>query len=157
MGVGDTGSLHHTCWVVRDLEQVARSLAESLSIQWNVWTIEPDGCTVRGEDVPFTFRLAVAAVGDSNLELIEPLEGSSVYVEHLASKGEGFHHSCIIYPSLEVMREARDELLHQGRDMIQSGVLGEAGEFYYFHMPENDSALEVLYLSELPPPEMTIG
>ena len=36
MGVGDSGSLHHTCWVVNDLESVARSLADSLSIQWGV-------------------------------------------------------------------------------------------------------------------------
>ncbi len=157
MGVGDSGSLHHTCWVVNDLETVARSMADSLSIQWGVWTIAPDDCTVYGEDVPYSFRLAVAQVGDANFELIEPLEGHSVYVEHLATKGEGFHHTCLIYPSRGAMRDARDELDSQGRVMIQSGDLGEAGEFYYFHMPENDSALELLYLNELPPPEMTIG
>jgi len=157
MGVGDSGSLHHTCWVVNDLEAVARSLADSLSIQWGVWTISPDDCTVNGEEVPYSFRLAVAQVGDSNFELIEPLEGHSVYVEHLATKGEGFHHTCLIYQSHEAMRSARDELADQGRVMIQSGALGDAGEFYYFHMPENDSALELLYLTELPPPEMTIG
>jgi hypothetical protein len=55
------------------------------------------------------------------------------------------------------MRAARDELADQGRVMIQSGALGDAGEFYYFYVPENDSALELLYLTELPPPEMTIG
>ena len=157
MGVGDSGSLHHTCWVVNDLEAVARSLADSLSIQWGVWTISPDDCTVNGEEVPYSFRLAVAQVGDSNFELIEPLEGHSVYVEHLATKGEGFHHTCLIYQSHEAMRAARDELADQGLVMIQSGALGDAGEFYYFHMPENDSALELLYLTELPPPEMTIG
>ena len=157
MGVGDSGSLHHTCWVVNDLEAVARSLADSLSIQWGVWTISPDDCTVNGEEVPYSFRLAVAQVGDSNFELIEPLEGHSVYVEHLATKGEGFHHTCLIYQSHEAMRAARDELADQGRVMIQSGALGDAGEFYYFHMPENDSALELLYLTELPPPELPIG
>ena len=157
MGVGDSGSLHHTCWVVNDLESVARSLADSLSIQWGVWTVSPDDCTVHGEAVPYSFRLAVAQVGDSNFELIEPLEGHSVYVEHLATRGEGFHHTCLIYSSRESMRAARDELADQGRVMIQSGALGDAGEFYYFHMPETDSALELLYLTELPPPEMTIG
>ena len=157
MGVGDSGSLHHTCWVVNDLEAVARSLADSLSIQWGVWTISPDDCTVNGEEVPYSFRLAVAQVGDSNFELIEPLEGHSVYVEHLATKGEGFHPTCLMYQTHEAMRAARDELADQGRVMIQSGALGDAGEFYYFHMPENDSALELLYLTELPPPEMTIG
>jgi hypothetical protein len=157
MGVGDSGSLHHTCWVVNDVEKAARSLAESLSIQWGVWTIVPERCTVHGREVPYSFRVAIARVGDSNFELIQPLEGRSVYVEQLESKGEGFHHSCIIYPSRATMRAASDELSSQGRAMIQSGDLGTAGEFCYFHMPENDSALELLYLSELPDPEMTIG
>lgn len=157
MGVGDTGSLHHTCWVVNDLEAVARSLADSLSVRWNVWTVAPDDCTVYGEDVPYSFRLAVAGLGDSNFELIEPLEGHSVYVDHLVTKGEGFHHTCLIYATRESLHAARNTLAEQGRTMIQSGSLGDAGEFYYFHMPENDSALEVLYLEALPPPEMTIG
>lgn len=157
MGVGDSGSLHHTCWVVRDIEKAARALADSLSIEWGVWTIAPDSCTVHGQEVPYSFRVAVAQVGDSNFELIQPLEGRSVYVEHLEDHGEGFHHTCFIYPSREAMYAARDELAAQGRAMIQSGDLGAAGEFYYFHMPENDSALEVLYLTELPPPELVIG
>ena len=156
MGVGDTGSLHHTCWVVNDLEQVAQSLAESLSIQWGVWTIEPAECTVHGEEVPYTFRLAVARVGDSNMELIEPLEGLSVYVEHLQSKGEGFHHTCIIYPTREAMRAGRDELANQGREMIQNGGAPGAVEFCYFDMPETGSVLELLWLGELAPPEKTI-
>lgn len=156
MGVGDTGSLHHTAWVVRDVEKTATKLARDLSIAWNVWTIEPEVCTVHGENVPYSFKVAIAQIGDSNLELIEPLEGRSVYVEHLESKGESFHHSCIIYPSRESLRQARDELANQGREMIQSGDLGDLGEFCYFHMPEYDSILEVLYLSELPPPDATI-
>lgn len=157
MGVGDTGSLHHAAWVVKDLEETARKLARDLSITWHVWTIAPETCSVHGEDVPYTFRVALAQIGDSNLELIQPLEGRSSYVEHLESKGEGFHHTCILYPSREAMRLARDELSGQGREMIQSGGLGDLGEFCYFHMPEQGSALELLYLSELPPPEATIG
>lgn len=157
MGVGNSGNLHHTCWVVRDVEKAARALADSLSVQWGVWTIAPDRCTVHGEDVPYSFRVAIAQVGDSNLELIQPLDGRSVYVEQLESAGEGFHHTCLIYPSRASMRAAMDALTAQGRDMIQSGDLGTTGEFCYFHLPEIGAALELLYLSELPPPEMTIG
>jgi hypothetical protein len=157
MGVGDTGSLHHTAWVVKDVEKAAKSLADSLSIQWSVWTIEPIGCTVHGENVPYTFKVAIAQIGDSNFELIEPLTGRSVYIEHLEARGEGFHHSCIFYPSRESARLARSELAAQGRELIQTGDLGELGEFCYFLMPETDSVLELLYLSELPPPEKTIG
>lgn len=157
MGVGDTGSLHHTAWVVNDVGKAAKSLADSLSIEWSVWTIEPIGCTVHGKSVPYSFKVAIARIGDSNLELIEPLTGRSVYVEHLETKGEGFHHSCIFYPSRESARQARDELKAQGRELIQTGDLGELGEFCYFHMPETDSVLELLYLSALPLPEETIG
>ena len=157
MAVGDTGTLHHTCFVVRDLETTARTLAASLGVTWSLWTIEPEGCTVNGKEVPFSFRVAIAPVGDSNLELITPLAGDSVYVEHLESKGEGFHHTCIAYGSREAVREARDDLASQEWLMIQSGDLGETGEFYYFQIPQTDAVLELLYLKELPPPEKTIG
>lgn len=75
------------------------------------------------------------------------LSGDSVYAEHLRSKGEGFHHTCIIYPNLEAAHAARDELLSQGREMVQSADMGEIGEFYYFYIAETDAILEVLYLN----------
>ena len=157
MGVAKTGTLHHTCFVVNDLEATAQELAEDLSVSWNVWTIEPTSGTVHSKEAAYSFRVAIAQVGGSNLELVAPHKGDSVYQEHLASQGEGFHHTCIAYDSHEAMHAARDELMTQGREMIQSGVLGDLGEFCYFWMPEMGSALELLFLSELPPPEMTIG
>lgn len=157
MGVGDNGTLHHTCFVVRDLEATARTLASSLGVSWGIWTIEPERCTVRGEEVPYSFRVALAPVGDSRLELIAPLSGESVYGEHLEARGEGFHHTCIAYPTREAMRAARDELDGQGWEMVQSGDLGNAGEFYYYEIPQTNALLELLYLAELPPPEQTIG
>ena len=157
MGVADSGTLHHTCFVVNDIEKAAEALADSLSVKWNLWAIEPAASTVHGREVPFSFCVALAQVGDSNYELIAPLSGESIYAEHLKSKGEGFHHTCIAYASLEAMREAKDELVKQGREMIQSASLGENAEFCYFDIPENGAILELLYLKELPPPEKTIG
>jgi len=66
------------------------------------------------------------------------------------------HHTCITYESLEEMQAAKESLLQEGREMIQTGSLGEAGEFCYFHIPEAGAFFELLYLKELPPPEMTI-
>ena len=157
MGAVETGTLHHTCFVVRDLETTARMLADSLGVSWGVWTITPGACTVHGRDVPYSFRVAVAQAGGANFELIEPAGGESVYVEHLAEKGEGFHHTCLIYPDREALRAAKEELLDQGRALIQTGEIGDAGEFCYFEMPEMNGALELLCLAELPPPELTIG
>ena len=40
--------------------------------------------------------------------------------------------------------------------MIQSGSLGELGEFCYFEISETGALLELLYLTGVPPPEKTI-
>lgn len=157
MTMGESGTLHHTCYVVQDIEKMAKSLAESLAIRpWNFWTIEPAATTVYGKVVPFSFRLALAQVGGSSLELIAPDSGESIYVKHLETKGEGFHHNCIAYATLDEMHRAKEELDKQGRKMAQSGSLGELGEFCYFDIPEISAALELLYLKELPPPEKTL-
>jgi catechol 2,3-dioxygenase-like lactoylglutathione lyase family enzyme len=156
--VAEAGTLHHTCFVVHDVEQTAAALAESLGIgPWDIWTIEPPVTTVRGRETPFSFRVALAAVGASSYELLAPLAGESIYVEHLAEKGEGFHHTCIAYESREAMQAAKAELARQGRSMVQSGDLGDAGEFCYFEIAETGAILELLYLKEMPPPEKSIG
>ena len=158
MAVATSGTLHHTCFVVHDVEKTAAALAESLGIgPWSVFTIEPAATTVRGREVPFTFRIAIAPIGDSNYELLAPLTGDSIYVEHLEAHGEGFHHTCIAYSSHEALRDAKAELTRQGRELVQSGDFGEAGEFSYFEIAETGALLELLYLKEQAPPEKTIG
>ncbi|HVD88473.1 MAG TPA: hypothetical protein VNB91_06230, partial [Jatrophihabitantaceae bacterium] len=67
--ITESGTLHHTSFVVHDVEKTAAALGESGIGPWGVWTIEPAATTVRGREVPFSFRIAFASVGDSNFEL----------------------------------------------------------------------------------------
>ena len=152
-------ALHHTCFLVRDLEGAAQRMADALGIgPWNIWTIAPSECWVRGQVRPFSFRVALATVGGGTYELITPHSGRSVYDEHLEQHGEGFHHTCLVYPSLKAVREAKAELRRQGREAIQEGSGGEMFEFGYFRFPEIGSFVEVLYLdaARLPAPEAII-
>lgn len=158
MSVASTGTLHHTCFLVNDVEATATALSESMGIgPWAVFTIEPTEGEIRGESAAFSFHIAIAEVGGGSYELLSPHKGESVYTEHLARHGEGFHHTCLAYPTLEAMLEAKAELVEQGRELVQWGRVGDAAEFAYFMIPEVGSVVELLYLGELPPPEKMIG
>jgi hypothetical protein len=113
---------------------------------------------VYGQVRRFSFRVALATVGGGTYELVTPHSGRSVLEEHLAKHGEGFHHTCLVYPSLEAVREAKTELRTQGREVIQEGSAGDVFDFGYFLLPEVGSVVEVLYLdpTKLPPPEAVI-
>jgi methylmalonyl-CoA/ethylmalonyl-CoA epimerase len=160
MTMPSPAALHHTCFLVRDLEGTAQALSDSLGIgPWNVWTIEPAECRVHGKESAFSFRVALAQVGGGTFELITPHTGTSVYDAHLENHGEGFHHTCLVYPTLGAVRAAKAELLRQGREMIQEASSGDVFDFAYFAFPEIGSAVELLYLdaAQLPPPELVIG
>jgi len=152
-------ALHHTCFLVRDLEGTAQRLADALGVgPWNIWTITPAECRVRGEVSPFSFRVALATVGGGTFELVSPHTGRTVYDEHLEEHGDGFHHTCLAYPSLEAVRAAKAELLRQGRELVQDASAGDVFDFGYFRFPEIGSLIEVMFLdpAKLPPPEAVI-
>lgn len=153
------GALHHTCYIVRDLEATAQTLSDSLGIgPWNIWTIVPAECRLRGKESPMSFRVALAATPMGNFELVTPHSGRSALDEHLEEFGEGFHHICLAYPSYAAAKEAKAELVRQGRELIQEADGGEMFTFSYFRFPELGSAVEILYLdgAALPAPERVI-
>jgi methylmalonyl-CoA/ethylmalonyl-CoA epimerase len=152
-------ALHHTCFLVHDLEAATQQLADSLGVgPWTLFTIRPTHSRVHGVEQPFSFRVSLATVGGGTFELVSPLTGPSVLDEHLERHGEGFHHTCLTYPTLAALREAKAELVRQGRELIQEAGAGDAFEFAYFAFPELGSAVEVLYLdpTKLPPPDAVI-
>lgn len=160
MAIPTAATLHHTAFLVRDLEATARRLSDALGIgPWNVWTIAPTYSMVRGEPRPFTFRAALATVGGGTFELVTPHTGRSVFEDYLEKHGEGFHHTCLVYPTLDAVREAKAELRRQGREIIQEGGAGDVFDFGYVVFPEIASLVELLYLdiSKLPPPEAVLG
>jgi catechol 2,3-dioxygenase-like lactoylglutathione lyase family enzyme len=154
-----TAALDHACFVVADLEETARKLSDSLGIgPWNIWTLEPDQSTVHGVPERFSFRMGLCPVGGASYELVTPLSGKSVYREHLDQVGVGLHHTCLVYPTLAAVREAKAMLLEEGREMLQEASGGDLFDFAYFDFPELGSAVEVLFVDvvQMPPPELVI-
>ena len=156
MAVTDNASFRHTGFVVNDIEYTAATLARVLTLSFSVWTITPESCVFRGQESPTTFRVALAQVGDSFYELIQPLTGDNFYAEHLKERGEGFHHTCFTYPDIDALHAARDNMLVKGRGLVQTMTLG-ASESCAFEIFETNAALELRCIADPGPPEKTIG
>ena len=109
------------------------------------------------EGFQYNYELNASEAGGVNYELLMPVSGDTIYEEHLREHGDGYHHACVLYSTLDAMRTAGQQLLVQGRELLQGGSVGEAVESCYFAIPEIGSALELLYLEDLQEPEKTIG
>ena len=90
------GQTRQICIVTRDLDACVRSYADRMGIgPWWVQEYAPPVLTdrhYRGGPGQFSMRLALAWTGDLNWEIIEPLEGPSIYHEFLEEHGEGLQH-----------------------------------------------------------------
>lgn len=147
--------ISQVCVVVKDLEGVIEEYWMKLQIgPWKVYTFAPPRLTetyYRGRSAYFTARLALAEVGPVMLEVVQPLEGESIYTEFLRKKGEGLHHiACFKFDSFEELRRAIDEFEKMGISVLQSGNF-EHTKFYYLDTEKIFGfILELVYA---PPPE----
>lgn len=145
--------------VVRDLDATMRRYWERLGIgPWKVYTYGPPlvkSMTYRDRAHDYRMRLALAQVGDLQLELIQPLPGESIYVEHLERKGEGLHHIGVFVTSLD---QGISEVTKRGYSVLQSGRgYGRWGDGGFAYLDTEDSFGTILELIEVPreriPPE----
>ncbi len=84
MSRGALTRIHHVGVVVRNLEQAYRFWRDVLGLPVHkVATVQDQGV-----------RAALLTVGDSEIELLEPLAETSGIGKFLAKRGEGLHHLC---------------------------------------------------------------
>jgi catechol 2,3-dioxygenase-like lactoylglutathione lyase family enzyme len=96
--VNRTRKIHQIGFVTRDLERSLKAWVENLGVgPWKIWEFTEETereFEVDGQPVTdaFKFRVATSWVGDTQIELIEPVYGNLAYWRHLQTKGEGLHH-----------------------------------------------------------------
>lgn len=139
------GNFKQTAFVVRDLEASAAAFWEHFRIgPWTGWTITPDvvrKAHFRGQPGRFSFRHALAWKDGAQYELVQPLDGESLFAEHLAQHGEGLHHIGMYVPDIVV---ARAQMEARGFRAVQGAAgFGADGDgcFCYF---ETDAPIRTI-------------
>jgi methylmalonyl-CoA/ethylmalonyl-CoA epimerase len=143
--VGQVGIL------VRDLDRALERYSSLWGLgPWAGYEYGPDtvpALTYRGEPGEYIMRIALTGSGPQ-VELIEPLQGPSIYHEWLESHTEGVHHLGIYVDSID---DAISEMDAAGYVLLQSGAgygLDGDGGYGYFDT-ERDFGL-VLEAIEVP-------
>jgi hypothetical protein len=146
-------------FVVEDIDDGMDRFGALLGLgPWDVYRFEPPTLTettFRGEPHDYSMVLALAFAGDTMIELIEPLEGPSIYTEHLDEHGEGLHHvACFAFEDTEAVIAEFEEA---GMPVLQSGVYGEV-PYWYFDTQEQLNGVifeTATNLEAIPEPDRT--
>ena len=117
-------TLDHLGIAVKSLS-VAKRIYEQLGLK-----ISPEE-TVESEQV----RLVMVPVGDTRLELLEPLSEDSVIGRFIRKRGEGLHHISVRVPDLSAaVRKLKQDGVRLVSDEIK---VGAGGHRYIFVHPSS--------------------
>jgi methylmalonyl-CoA/ethylmalonyl-CoA epimerase len=120
--------------VVNDLEKSMRQYTETMG--WGPWTIyeyKPPrihDILVRGKPQEFTWIGAETPVGPTYVELLEPLEGPSIFREFIERRGEGLHHIGYWAKSMNEADKISEKFRARGAPILMSAWIDRV--FFYY-------------------------
>ncbi len=101
------GRIHHVAVVVRSIDAALATYRDLLGFRVELDRVVPsDGV-----------RICFIPVGESKVELVEPIDPTTGVARYLESRGEGFHHVCFEVPDLG---EELRRLAAEGLELIDS-------------------------------------
>ena len=131
-------------YVYKDVEKQAKIMETNYGVSKFI-VFDPVDVDVnyRGVDKVIKMRAAFGRIFDTEIELLQPVEGESIYTEFLDQGKEGFHHICYRVDDLQaVINEYKDK----GVDVIQSGKVITVS--YAYMDTEKDLGIIVEYTAE---------
>ena len=105
--------------IVRDMDKAISNYSDIFGINFPaVYVREFFNRTYRGKPGNFRLKVALGMMGKLQIELIQVLEGESIYREFLEKKGEGLHHLGFDVKNMDERIKALEKL---GIGVLQSG------------------------------------
>jgi hypothetical protein len=137
--------------VVRDLDATMAEYTERLGIgPWWVTLYGPPrltGMRIRGAAIPYAMKLAIAWTGDTMWELIQPVDGPSIYEEFLTANGEGLHHVLVEHRGMD-FDAAIAAFAARGCPPLMEGRFGEVRFAYLDTEGPLKTVLEIVHRPE---------
>jgi methylmalonyl-CoA/ethylmalonyl-CoA epimerase len=97
--------------VVKDIEKAMENYADYFGITFpKVFIPEYFNKVYRGEPSDFRMKIAVGMMGSLQIELIQVLQGKTVYEEFLDRNGDGLHHLGFYVKNMEERVEALSKM-----------------------------------------------
>ena len=143
--------------IVPNLEEAVENYWKLLGIgDWHFYTYGKPlvkRMTYHGNPSEYKMRVALSYFGPMRVELIEILEGDTVYADFVAEHGYGIHHFGVLVDSME---EGLAEAEAAGIKMIMDGAgFGLDGDGHYAYLDTEDKIGVTLELIERPKGRMT--
>jgi catechol 2,3-dioxygenase-like lactoylglutathione lyase family enzyme len=139
--------------VTRDLDATEKALTTLLGAK--KWVrmpgvhFGPDTCTFRGRPADFVADISLSYAGDTQLELIAPVTGESIYTEFLDHAGAGLHHVCMEAADAEAFDAALHDAERHGAPVVQQGVMPGGMRFAY--VSAGQAGVPYVEIAHIPP------
>ena len=121
--------------VVYDLEKAMKAYHDMLGWgPFNVYEHVPPALHdthLRGRPTKYSMLGAETKVQGMGFEIIQPLDGPSIYREWLDTYGEGFHHLAVMKHTPEESEQFKKDMASRGATILMGGRIGETIEYYY--------------------------
>ncbi|MBI9105677.1 MAG: VOC family protein [Spirochaetales bacterium] len=127
-------------FVVEDLEKTVENYYKSFGIgPWHFYTYEKPlikTMSINGKPADYRMRIALSYFGSTRIELIQDLDGDTVYRDFISKHGYGVQHLGFLVDDMATaIKEAEEAGLRMTMDGTGFGLDGD-GHYAYFETDE---------------------
>ena len=137
--------LYHVGIVVADLRSAGGDFERRYGhAQERVFDLQVEDALVQGRRQSFSARYGFVPLGNTDIELIQPLEGDSPYTQFLEEHGEGIHHIAFVVDSIEAHLEHLQRESPGLSVLLDATIMGGASRFVYVEGTAHGAVLELI-------------
>jgi hypothetical protein len=126
--------------VVKDVDKTVKVLSSTWGLgPWEILEYAPSDNELKTGE-PYRIKLAFTSLGSARLELIQPLEGKSIWSEFLETKGEGIQHIAFMVSNWD---EMEPKLQAESANIVADGIISGGKRWRYYRTDTGGITLQL--------------